>query len=249
MAQLKMKVLIVTGLFAVAVILVMIYKEIILAWENRGKTAGSTKYNRSIPDKPIGFGYKCVWFAIKTNKIHRIAEVFGLKNVTECNWQVGIKKAYSGSVFITPQIDSWTLACGWGLPRGDSMEGLEVVKNILRVLSNEFGEAQFFCTHRVTEYHCWLKARNGHIERVYSFLGESGKNIAIEGLPTDIEQNWNLLNTFSEESQNEEYFERDDILWADEDTVMRVAEHWSIDPTTLDERTDIEPGLGLLGKP
>lgn len=202
--------------------------------------------DQTIPDSPVGFGYKCMWFAVKTDDKHRLAEILKLKNTSDCNWEIGVKMAYNGSVFITPTIDGWTLACGWGLPHGDSKESIEAVKNILKTLSQEFGEAQFFCTHRVTEYHCWMKASNGQIERVYAYLGESGENIAIEGQPTEFEQHLNLVNSFSEEAQDENYFEQDDILWPDEELVMQVAEAWSIDPSKFDERSDIAPGLGLL---
>jgi hypothetical protein len=175
-------------------------------------------------------------------------ELFKLKNISDCNWEVGIDRAYNGSAFITPSIDGWTLACGWGLPHGDSREGIEEVKNILKALSKEFGEAQFFCTHRITEYHCWIRAVDGQVKRVYSYLGESGENILIEGEPTSFESTLKLANTFSEEAKDEDYSEREDIIWPNEEVIMQVAEHWSINPTRLDERTDIEPGLGLLGQ-
>lgn len=206
------------------------------------------KIDKTVADSAISFGYKCMWFAVKTDNKNRLAEILKLKNISDCNWQIGIEKAYNGSVFITPTVDGWTLACGWGLPHGDSKAGIDEVKDILKTLSKEFGEAQFFCTHRVTEYHCWIKAINGQVERVYSYLGESGENIAIEGQPTEFEQTLKLANTFSDEAKDEKYFEREDLVWADEELLMQVAEHWSIDPTKFDERDDIAPSLGLLGK-
>lgn len=204
--------------------------------------------DKNVPDSAVSFGYKCMWFAVKSNNKNRLAAILKLKNISECNWKVGIDKAYNGSVFITPTIDDWTLACGWGLPHGDSKEGIDLVKNILQSLSKEFGEAQFFCTNRVTEYHCWIKATNGQVERVYSYLGESGENIAIEGQPTEFEKTLKLANTFSNEAKDENYFEREDIVWADEELVMQVAGHWSMDPSKLDNRQNITPDLGLLGQ-
>ncbi len=198
--------------------------------------------DQSLPDSPIGFGYKCMWFAVKTGNKNRVAEILKINNLSNCNWQVGIDRAYNNAVFITPAIDGWTLACGWGLPHGDSKEGIEEVKGILEILSREFGEAQFFCTHRVTEYHCWMIASNGQVTRVYSYLGESGDNIVIEGQPTEFEQTLHLINTFLPEAIDES-----DLIYPDEDLVMQVAGHWSIDPTKLDERKDIVTELGLLG--
>ncbi len=201
-----------------------------------------TTIDQSIPDLPIGFGYKCMWFAVKTSNKNRLAEILKIRNISNCNWLIGINKAYTGGVFITPAIDSWTMACGWGLPHGDSKDGIEKVKGILEILSKEFGEAQFFCTHRVTEYHCWMKASNGQVVRVYSYLGESGENVVVEGQPTEFEQTLQLVNTFLPGLND-----KDDITYPDEELVMQIAEHWSIDPSKLDERKDIVPGLGLLG--
>lgn len=244
----KMTTAIIIGLIVIAVIGVTVYKKKSSSRQNYYSSSVPSTVDKTVPDSAIGFGYKCMWFAVKTDNKYRLAEILELKDLSDCNWQVGIDKAYNGSVFITPTIDGWTLACGWGLPHGDTKEGIEEIKNILLVLSKEFGEAQFFCTHRITEYHCWIKASNGQIERVYSYLGESGENIAIEGHPTKFEQTLKLINTFSAEAKDEKYFEREDLVWADEELLMQVAGHWSIDPTKLDKRKDIAPSLGLLGQ-
>jgi hypothetical protein len=244
----KMTTGIIIGLIVIAVISVTLYKKKSSSGQTYYPSTVPSTVDKTVPDSAVGFGYKCMWFAVKSDNKNRLAEILKLKNISDCNWQVGIDKAYNGSVFITPTIDGWTLACGWGLPHGDSKDGIEEVKNILQTLSKEFGEAQFFCTHRVTEYHCWIKATKGQVERVYSYLGESGENIAIEGQPTEFEQTLKLANTFSNEAKDEKYFEREDVIWADEELLMQVAGHWSIDPTKLDDRKDIAPSLGLLGQ-
>ncbi|QES87343.1 hypothetical protein [Rhizosphaericola mali] len=239
---------IIIGLIVIAVFALTFYKKRHLSEQAYYPSIVPSTVDKTIPDSAVGFGYKCMWFAVKTDNKNRLAEILKLKNISDCNWQVGIDKAYNGSVFITPTIDGWTLACGWGLPHGDTKEGIEKVKSILQTLSKEFENAQFFSTHRVSEYHCWIKATNGQIERVYSYLGESGENITIEGQPTEFEKNLKLANTFSDEAKDEKYFEREDLVWADEELLMQVAEHWSIDPTKLDERQDIPRSLGLLGQ-
>ena len=194
------------------------------------------------PDSAISFGYKCLWFAIQTDDADKIAEILNLNNISKCNWKAGIEKAYNGAVFITPVIDGWTLACGVGLPFDN-----EEIKSILQTLSQEFGEAQFFCTHRVSEYHCWMKASNGQIQRVYSYAGDSGENIVIEGEPTECEKTLKLVNTFSEEAEDENCFEREDLVFPNEELVMKIAELWSINPIKLEEK-NIPPNLGLVGE-
>lgn len=237
-----------TVLIAIAYVAVSLYMKRASFKKAHNPSIVSSAVDKTVPDAALSFGYKCMWFAVRTEKPHKLAEVLKLRSISACNWQVGIQEAYAGAVFVTPTIDGWTLVCGWGLPHGDTKEGIDDVKNILKTLSKEFGEAQFFCTDRVVEYHCWMKATNGKVERVYSYSGESGEHLAIEGEPSPFEKTMRLANTFSDEAKDEKYVEREDLVWADEELLMQVAEHWSIDPTKLDERTDIPPSLGLLGR-
>ena len=236
------------GVLVVLLVVVKLYKKKTSLRQTYYPSTVPSTVDKNIPDSAVGFGYKCLWLAVHTDDNHKLARSLRLANISDCNWQVGIDKAYNGAVFVTPTIDGWTLACGFGLPHGDTKESIEELKNILQSLSKEFGEAQFFCSHRVTEYHCWIKASDGQIERVYSYLGESGENILIEGKPTEFELTLKLANTFSEEAQKDDYFDREDIVWADEELVMKVAEHWSIDPSQLATRQDISPSIGLLGQ-
>jgi hypothetical protein len=242
---------------AATVTFILVFLVITLPWIlNKVKTRKKVYLNldtasetsMTVLDQPISFGYKCMWFAVKSDHTEKLIRTLNLKNIKPCNWQTGIEKAYDHHVFITPPIDGWTLACGWALPHGDTPEGIDYVKKILQDLSGDYGEAQFFCTHRVTEYHCWIKAVKGNIQRVYSYLGETGENIVIEGEATDFEKGLQLVNTFSAEANYENYFERNDICFPNEEIVMKVAENWSINTSTLDSRTDIKPGLGWLAE-
>lgn len=202
----------------------------------------------TVQDKPIDFGYKIVWIAVKTDNKSELSKILGLKNSKPSNWKSGIGNAYENSVFITPQIGEWTLAVGMGLPLGDSQESIEKLEKVLNELSSEFGEAQFFGTHRVVEYHNWMKSVNGKMERVYSYVGESMENIKVYGKPTEPESKLNLFNSLSEEAKSDEYYEREDLDYADEELVMKIAENWSVNPTKLTERTDIKNELGIIGK-
>ncbi len=191
-----------------------------------------------------------MWIAVRANNKDKIAQILELENVRPANWNSGIREAYGSKVFITPQIGDWTLIVGYGLMVGAAVTESDESnwhKNQINKLSKVFGEAQFFATHRVTEYHTWGKSIDGEIKRYYSYLGEKGENELIEGIPTPIEDKFNLINTFSEEANDEKYWEREDIVIPDEDLVMKIASGWSVDPTWLEERTDIKYELGLLG--
>lgn len=91
------------------------------------------------------------------------------------------------------------------------------------------------------------ESNKGKIVRAYCFLGESGENLIVEGEPTDFEKEYKLINTLSKEAQNDKYFEREDLFYPDEEFVMKVAENWSINPQTLEERKDVKNELGIIG--
>ncbi|WP_405567778.1 hypothetical protein [Polaribacter sp. Asnod6-C07] len=239
-----MKILIISGIVAFIALSV---------WY--AKRNGATVEYKSEPkkilseqDKPIDFGYKIVWIAVKTDNKSELSKILGLKNVKPSNWTSGIENAYENSVFITPQIGDWTLAVGMGLPLGDNKESIEKLEKVLNKLSSEFGEAHFFGTHRVVEYHNWMKSVNGKMERIYSYVGESMENIKVFGNPTEPEKGLKLFNSLSEEAKSDEYFDREDLDYADEELVMKIAGNWSINPTQLTERTDIKNELGMVGK-
>lgn len=82
---------------------------------------------------------------------------------------------------------------------------------------------------------------------MYSFVGEKCESIVVEGEPTPFEQSFKLINILSAEAKEDAYFEQEDIVWPNEETVMKIAGHWSVDPSELQNRKDIAAGLGLLG--
>ncbi len=198
-------------------------------------------------DEPVDFGYKIIWLAVKTGKKEELANILELKDIESANWESGIEKAYKDGVFLTPQIGEWTLAVGYGLPAGDTLNSIEQLEKTLNKLSSKYGEAHFFGTHRIVEYHSWMKSINGKMERIYSYIGESNENLKVYGNLTGPEKELKLFDSFSLEAKSEEYWERDDLVYADEDLVMKIAEKWSINPTMLPKRNDIKEGLGLVG--
>ncbi|WP_062060146.1 hypothetical protein [Aquimarina longa] len=199
-------------------------------------------------DKPIDFGYKIVWIAVKTHNKIQLANILEIKNLTPSNWKSGIESAYKNSIFITPPIGEWTLAVGMGLPLGDTKQSIEKLEKLLNSLSTEFGEAHFFGTHRIVDYHNWMKSVNGTTKRIYAYVGESGENIKVYGELTTPEIGLHLFNSLSKEAKSDTYWEREDLDYADEELVMKIAESWSVNPTKLTERTDIKNELGVVAK-
>src|SRR3954447_16049791 len=94
------------------------------------------------PDKPVPFGYKCAWYALRTKNVDAVVAALNLKGVAESTWAKGIVAAYADKVFVTPPLGEWILAAGWCLfYEGESPKS---VRPILTKLSKQFGEAQYF---------------------------------------------------------------------------------------------------------
>lgn len=193
-----------------------------------------------IPDNPLAFGYKTIWFAVKSNDAAAVAAVFGDPNPQPCNWKTGIDRAYTLTLkqfgFVTPPIDGWTLVVGWKLPSADAKGSEEAVLRLIDRLSKQFGEAQWFASQRVVEYHGWARSTHGRTTRHYSYVGDKGETLYSEGEPTAAEPA-HLVDTRGTE--------RADAVVPTEETVMQIAAAWSIDPTTLEQR-QLAPSLGLL---
>lgn len=192
----------------------------------------------SVPDRPVSFGFKMIWFAVRTNEAAKVATALGYGgNTTSCNWKTGIEAAYRESVYVSPPVAGWTFVVGATLPSADPSGSEQAVGEALKKLSEQFGEAQWFVSHRVVEYHGWAQAVRGKIVRHYSYLGERGEILQSHGARTAAEP----ANLFDSPHANSE-----GLVVPDEDTVMAVAASWSLDPTKLDSRTYEPEALGLL---
>jgi hypothetical protein len=181
----------------------------------------------SVPDRPVSFGYKIVWFAVKSHDAKKIAAVLGYRDLQPCNWKIGIDRAYGQNVFLTPPLGDWTLVVGLGLPSADSDGSEARVTDALERLSAEFGEAQWFASHRVVDYYAWARYVNGKGVRHYSYLGERGETLRDVGTRERFEARQELAN---------------------EPMVMRAAAEWSIDPLTLDKWTEGGVATGWLAR-
>ena len=187
------------------------------------------------PDLPVPFGSKVAWLALDTTDTEGVATALGLRGTRAATWGEGIEAAHQSSVFVTPPLADWTLAVGTALFPPDRAEAF--VKPLLERLSRDFGEAQYFGTHRDIELHLWARARNGRLLRGYGWLGEKGLTLWDEGEPTKEERGlgFRFCDGRSPEGTS-----------PDESCVTQLAYLWSIDPTSLDEEFK-EPVMGLLG--
>lgn len=84
---------------------IIIFVVIILYFQKRININKKAIKFDSNPDLPVEFGYKCQWFAVKTNDTQAVLDALKLKNIQISNWRTGIDGAYEGYYFISPAIN------------------------------------------------------------------------------------------------------------------------------------------------
>ena len=210
------------------------------------------------PDRPVSFGYKCSWLAIKSEHPLDVIDALDLLHVRRASWKAGIEAAYAGAVFISPPIDSWILVVSGDLPWPGGERHGDPCTPLLVHLGQRFPEVQFFATHRVVETHAWARVVNGAIQRQYAYSGESGEILWDYGSPT-----WEEVELLRKQQESlQSVWEPDDddeddvidevrsdtpFLMPRESDVMHMAALWSVDPSQLEER-DLGKSLGYLGE-
>jgi hypothetical protein len=183
------------------------------------------------------FGFKSAWLAVRAGDNREVADALGLEGVGASAWAAGVAAVHAADVgarpapvFVSSPVDGWVLV-PFSLSLADTGEF------DLAALSGRFGEVQRFVTHRVVDLHEWERWVDGKPVRRYSWLGESGELQFSDGDPSELEED--LLPDGDADWEDWEI--------ADEERVIELAGAWSVDPTRLDERTDIVDS-GLLGR-
>ncbi len=189
--------------------------------------------------EPIPFGPKSQWLAVKTNEPEAVADFLFKKPTRTCAWlDADFVIRELGEAFITPTVGSWTLIRG-ALPELSGDKRDQKALGLLGGLSKRFGEAQMFGTHRVVDYHMWMRARSGHIERAFAYDGAASEVLTSVGAVSDQEMKYGIPHG---EIQKREGGEVD----LSEESVFEMASSWSVDPTKLGG-TGLGRGYGRCG--
>ncbi len=86
-------------------------------------------------------------------------------------------------VFVTPELNGWTVVAGGWCDPSDDDRG-EDVRLLVEKVSKQYGEAHAYCISEYSEYSAWLIAKDGRTVRRYS---EETPALAI-GLPLPVER-------------------------------------------------------------
>ncbi|WP_316572239.1 hypothetical protein [Neobacillus sp. YIM B06451] len=188
------------------------------------------------PDMPVGFGYKSQWYAVKTENTDEVAKELNLTSIQAANWATGMWGAQEDYYFVTPPVRGWTIVVNSFMPDISDSTDDGPLKTI-QYLSRKYGEAYYFGTHRVVDYHAWAKAINGEIVRAYGYLGESGETLINQGKLTSEELIHNYVYT---------ELDHEEPILPDEEHVLTLSKEWAIDP--LMEYEGLNSGVGLVGE-
>ena len=172
----------------------------------------------------VGFGGKQAWLAIRVeaaggDPAGAVLDELGLRDLGPVPWRDGVDVAYltDDRVAVTPPLGDWVLVTGRWLFRPLEVTGI----------SARLGtEVQYFATHRVTELHRWHRAVDGELVRAFGYVGQTGEVTTWYGEPDAVERAAGLPGTLDEDA----------TVLVGESDVLKVADAWSIDPTTLTGR-------------
>lgn len=204
------------------------------------------------PDRPLAFGYRMAWLAVRTHDSERVLNVLRLAALQPADWRSGIGTVYDdeladGHVFVSPPVDGWTFVVGVALPQPLGRSFADKCTPVLLDLAAAFPETQYFCSYPALDYSAWARVLDGKLVRAFA-IGEDGLI-------------WNKGRlTREERALGLKLFELRGVRGRRGDTggplmlnpteahVMELAGMWSIDPTALDE-IEAAAGLGILCAP
>jgi len=220
-----------------------------------------------VADLPQDFGRKASWFAIKTSNTHAVINNLKLINLHSANWETGFyfgrNSRCNSWVFVAPPIHDWTIVHTNLNFEDDIDEPIE----ILKVLSKEFGEAQYFVSYRYSSHAAWWLSRKGKVVRGFDYLDgykiNIGETTAAErdvGLPNITKFSIDKLNDLLNDAEFVEWDEHKPVTFLDfinghflkrlidvEDDVFMIAEKWSLNPQMLSKFNDLKPARGYVG--
>lgn len=142
-----------------------------------------------------------------------------------------------GRVFVTPELDGWTLVVGAWCDPCDAQSGERVLRQCVE-LSTRYGRAQAYYYGAQRDGSAWLVAENGAVVRRYQEAGQADDWHWTIGEPLECERVWRveagLPPTWDNAARNDpEHDEDDEWRWEAFDLAPKVAAALSINPMTI----------------
>ena len=202
------------------------------------------------------------WVAVRTRDTARLINVLGLDAVRSVGWSKGIAAVYDDRagltrVFITPPVDGWSFVVGLGLPLPMGNAYVDKASGLVERLSDAFGSVAFFVSCPGLDFFGWARADEGRLLRGFA-VGREGA-VWNRGAVTEDERlvapdffalsevgmNARTGRGAGFDGRKSTHFPHG----LGEREVLAMARAWSVDPTELGGRRDLDHGIGYLGAP
>lgn len=202
-------------------------------------------------DRPVGFGYKMAWLAVRTSDTRDVVAALDLVAPTPANWNSGIGTVYDDKlgekrVFVSPPVDGWTFVVGLALPHPMSAAFVDKWSPVMTGLAARYGSVQYFISYPLIDFHAWAVFTKGKLSRAFA-INDAGI-VLNRGKPTREEKALGLkLFELRGVKGRKGDAGGEIILYPTEEHVMRLATKWSLDPTALGPASGPE-GVGVVAE-
>ncbi|MFF3875214.1 hypothetical protein [Streptomyces sp. NPDC001978] len=153
-----------------------------------------------------------------------------------------------GRVYVSPEVDGWTLVVGPWCDPGDDERGDEVLR-LCVALSARYGRAQAYYYGMQGDGSTWLVAEDGAVVRRYRETGEGEDALFTLGEPLPLErvrrEELGLAPVWDEETESDA--DEDEWRWAAFDLSPEIASALGVSPLTLSAATSVH-GTGVLAR-
>lgn len=180
--------------------------------------------------RPAPFQMPTRWLAVRSTNTTAVTEACGSKESAPAVWSESLSRARERTIFVSGPVDGWTLLIGAGLP--DPSVDADRLYHFLRRVSGAVGEAHFFSSDRVLNFHAWARLDDGRVTRAYAWAGDTLWN---EGRMTLEERELGLIcRAYGETPEPVRYGEAPPEMHNTERVIL-LARRWSIDPLAATE--------------
>ncbi len=189
------------------------------------------------------FGQPRRWMAFRTRNMGVVRNALGVTNAEVCSWEQGLSKATERNLFITPPIRGWILVFGHYLP--NPSDDIDTFYKLMRNVSTEVGEVQFFCLDAVVHEHAWVRLIDGNVVRSYVWAESVLWN---EGKPSSAELSLRMHSfDYGDQSDTESLADMNQKLEYNLEHLHALAARWSLDPLRVEPK-DFASEFGLTGE-
>ncbi len=194
------------------------------------------------PDRPVHPGYKIQWLAVRSGEPEAVVEALGLGPTQRANWETGIGAARDDGVFVSPPVDGWVLVVSFFLPNLGDDRDPGAWGRLMNPLAARFPEVHYYGSSRVISYYGWACFKGNELIRAYASM--EGKVVADFGHFTDdeIALGLDFAHDEAKEAATAEDWLSGEVSYPSEESVVRLASKWSVDPLELDQWPEVGVG-------